>query len=82
MIHEKCNCRFCQLSNRIDKVKLDKNTEDLIKMVDELAGLYLNESFDNDYNKAVLNGDWPTAQEQLERALENAKNKSLKWTRY
>lgn len=35
--------------------------------------MWLNERFDNDYHKVILDGSWPQAVDILERSLAKAK---------
>ncbi len=76
-----CNCKSCQRDDRI-KVFLEKysfHPKDK-KWLKGMFELLCNVENDLAYANCVLHGDWPSSVEQLERALEIAKEKRAKLT--
>ena len=69
-----CHCDWCKLSDRIKAAKASTDSEEAKDMIDYLANELIMTSEDNNYHDAIMDGSWPSAVEQLERALENAKN--------
>ena len=68
-----CNCDLCLYSRKVRGIISRRNVDELIATVDELMNENHNIGFDLDYANCVLDGSWPSAVEQLERALEKAR---------
>jgi len=69
-----CNCEFCVLGEKIEDTIASKDVDRLISLVRELQNELLYTSDDLDHLKVIMDGSWPSAVEQLEKALEKAKN--------
>ena len=71
-----CDCKLCQRGDKIDEFfkKYSFELEDR-KWLNEMFILLCNVEEDLDYQNCVLHGDWPSSVEQLERALEQAREK-------
>ena len=69
----KCNCRICKLSKLRYKAMESDDIEFVKKTLEKFADLWINADFDASYNRCILNGDWPQAEEILTRSLEKAK---------
>ncbi len=76
-----CDCRLCQRSEKIrallEEYPFKKEDREWLRGMFNL--LYETEA-DLEYKNCVLHGDWPSSVEQLERALEIAKDKRAKLT--
>jgi len=57
-----CNCQACQDIRHLRDCGVSE----------EFRNRWIEESMDNDFNRAILDGSWPTAVECLKAALENA----------
>lgn len=68
-----CNCSLCLYSRRVRGIISRRNVDELIATVNELMDANYGIGEDLDVAEAVLNGSWPSAVSQLERALEKAK---------
>ena len=70
------NCAICAESRKFNKsiraARSGSRTQ-IEKHIKEWFNAYINESADNNYYHAILDGSWPSAVEILERALEKAK---------
>lgn len=66
-----CNCSVCTESHEIKDMVFRRDTDTLIKKVQELRERWMND--DSDYYEAILDGSWPNAIPILEAALENAR---------
>jgi hypothetical protein len=69
-----CDCTICKYSRKVEGVIERRDPDELIAVVKELMDASYNMGHDLDYANCVLDGSWPSAVEQLERALERAKN--------
>lgn len=78
MTKVECNCSVCRRHRRIEAVKAARDVDALIALVDELHNTLGDTEEDLDYRLCILNGSWPSAVEQLERALVTAKAFSVK----
>lgn len=72
--HNECICRLCEKSRKLTDIISRRNVDELIVAVDDLHNENYNIGADLEYLQCVMNGSWPSAVEQLERALEMAKN--------
>ena len=68
-----CNCDLCLYSRKVRGIISRRNVDELIATVNELMDANHNVGFDLEVAESVLNGSWPSAVAQLERALEKAK---------
>jgi hypothetical protein len=57
-----CECQLCQDLRHLEACGVSE----------EFVDRYLNEGIDAGYNKAILDGTWPSAVELLTSALERA----------
>lgn len=73
-VHNQCNCRLCTYSRKVREIKKRGNVDEMKATIDDLMDANYNIGADLEYAEAVLNGSWPSSVEQLERALEKAKN--------
>lgn len=73
MTEELCQCEFCKLSRHADEVIATRDPDALILLVEELLNMICNIGEDRSYKSCILDGSWPSAVEQLERALDKAK---------
>lgn len=67
-----CNCKLCHYNKILSKYipKTEKKFWKIYKEIDIAL-------FDASVDASILNGSWPSAVEQLEKALLLAKNKKL-----
>ena len=72
-MNKQCDCKLCEHSRWVDAVVDTRDVDKLIELVRDMQDDACNMGHDNDYMTCVLNGSWPTAVEQLERALVKAK---------
>lgn len=70
-----CNCKICTESLEIRDMVFRKDTDTLIKKVQELYSRWSEDNSDRHYLNSILDGSWPNAIPILEAALENAKLK-------
>lgn len=73
-VHNQCNCKLCLYSRKISGILHRRNVEEMEDAIQELMDAKYNIGEELDYKSAVLDGSWPSAIKQLERALEKAKN--------
>lgn len=66
---KKCNCEFCKLHILRTKALESDDIKVVKEALKEFSDLWLNVDFDLSYNKCILDGSWPTAEEQLTRGL-------------
>ncbi len=71
---KQCECKLCVYSRKVRATIAKRDVDELVAMVEELHNATYNIGFDLDYLQCVMNGTWPSAVEQLEKALERAKN--------
>jgi len=57
-----CNCQVCQDIRHLRDCGVSE----------EFRNRWIEESMDNDFNRAILDGSWPYAVEWLQAALEKA----------
>ena len=79
-----CDCKYCIENKDIARMVREKDTDSLISKVIELRERLEYAELDLNVDEAVLAGKWPSAVEQLERALANAikiRNKNSSLTR-
>lgn len=70
-----CKCRLCKRARRTDRIVKQRDPEKMaILLVWYEDALSLTEDT-LDYKKAILDGSWDTAVEQLESALVKAREK-------
>jgi hypothetical protein len=70
-------CEYCLLGRRVRRTVKSGSRKQFEKLADELMNLYTQESEDNSYHKAILDGSWPSAIPQLEHALREAREVHL-----
>ena len=69
----KCDCAICKMLELRAKA-LESNDIDYVKeQLIEFADLWLYADFDKSVLEAVMDGSWPTAREQLTKALGKCK---------
>lgn len=73
MAGKKCKCGWCKLYARYKRAMASKSLKKLRAFTEKVFDLYNHTSEDLNYRQAILDGSWPTAIEQLERALNNAR---------
>ena len=68
-----CTCKYCEERRAFlivaNTVPNENDRKWLLNLYDQID----DERFDANYNRAVLDGSWPSAVEQLEQALAKAK---------
>ena len=71
-----CNCNWCKRYKQFKRViENPKLTPFERKFIDKLFDDLNHVEADLNYKECILEGDWPSAVEQLELALARAKNK-------
>ena len=70
---KKCNCNVCKQSATIKKVLRGRNVKAMRGMIEHLFGELIQAQEDNGYYEAIIGGSWHSAVEQLECALNRAK---------
>jgi len=75
MQDETCQCDYCKLSRRVHDAIDSRDPDKLIEILTEVMNHLCDVEFDRDYDHCILDGSWPSAVEQLEEALKNAKKK-------
>jgi hypothetical protein len=74
----KCNCNWCKRFKQFKRVMANPNlTAFEKKFIDKLFDDLMHVEDDLNYKECILEGDWPSAVEQLELALARAKNKRI-----
>lgn len=73
-VENKCLCDLCEYSRKIREIVARKNAEELIETIHELHEATYNMGADLDYLKCIMDGSWPSAEQQLTLALEKARN--------
>lgn len=69
-----CECRLCVYSRKVDGIIERRNVDELIELVKELMNTNYCIGEDLNYHQCIMDGSWPSAVQQLEKALEKAKN--------
>lgn len=69
---KQCDCEFCKESKRMREIVARLPGEDA-KWLTEFYNKHLNLAMDEEYNRHILNGSWPSSVRILTRALEEAK---------
>jgi DNA-binding NtrC family response regulator len=72
--NKQCECELCVYSREVREKIERRDVNELIKVIEDLMNANYNVGFDLDYYKCIMDGSWPSAVEQLEAALERAKN--------
>jgi transcriptional regulator of acetoin/glycerol metabolism len=72
-----CDCKYCKRSQEIDAIIASRDVDELVKLIRETQEYEANIALDLEVCEAVLDGSWPGAVEQLERALVKAKEKQV-----
>ena len=74
MTTTKCNCVVHQQIEKWEKA-LVIDTDEKRAAFEEMLELWENIATDRDYYEAILNGSWPSAEDQLTKALNSIKAK-------
>lgn len=70
----KCNCDVCKHSHKFMSIIKNLSKEDKTWM-ENFYSYFMCIAEDNEYKGMILKGDWPSAIEQLEYALQLARRK-------
>lgn len=73
-VHNQCNCRLCLYSRKVRGILHRRNADEMKDTINDLMDANYNIGADLEYAEAILDGSWPSSVEQLDRALEKAKN--------
>jgi hypothetical protein len=65
----RCDCYLCKRHARIHAVLKGRNRRKMRELIVELANNLCASELDNDVHEAIMDGSWPSAREQLTRAL-------------
>lgn len=67
-----CACSQCERYRKIKKALAFEDVEELKQIVNELLDSVMFLEEDLDYKNCILDGSWPSAVEQLKKALKKA----------
>lgn len=69
-----CQCEIC-CAIKEHHIRLQCVPNESRDYFEEIFEALLDTQFDNDYYKAIMNGEWPESVQILEQALQEAKEK-------
>jgi hypothetical protein len=67
-----CNCARCIENERISAILLRGDVDELKTLVLHLRDMADHAEMDNDVYRAIFDGKWPSARQQLQEGLERA----------